>query len=144
MKRVEVIARFRKMSIEAVWQILTDVEKYPQWVCFVKRVRVYGTGEGSRWDDVTVIAWIPLTMRHTVISCKNNKEYTLILPLYFGGHMKQEYTLSRDNDGYSLLKALITYDFGNKFLNNMVGVILNPRLRKMLETSFCNIGAEIV
>ncbi len=143
MTTITVTALSKNITLEKAWEFLTDIEKYPQRVKYLKKVKIYGTGKGSRWDDITTILWIPLKMRHTVTAYEKYHHYCFELPLFFGGTMKQEYLLSEKNRNDTIIKSTITYDLGNKFLNNTIGTILKYRLKKMLESSIKNTGAEI-
>jgi ribosome-associated toxin RatA of RatAB toxin-antitoxin module len=141
MKKLKVAGRSKNISIEKAWQIVTDIEKYPQRVKYVKKVEIYGIGEGSQWDDITQILWIPIKIRHTVTSAIKNKEYEFSIRLYFGGTMKQKYTLSKENQE-TIIQGIIIFDLGNKLINNTLGVILKHRLKKMLVSSFQIFGGE--
>lgn len=142
MRTLTITARSKNIPLEKAWDLVTDIEKYPQRVKYVKKVKSYGTGIGSQWDDVTTILWIPLRMRHTVKSIEKNKEYSFVIPLHFGGYMEQKYTLSWEDDK-SITRALIKYDLGNKFLNATIGSILKKRLKNMLISSFQKTGGEV-
>lgn len=142
MKKLKIAARSKNISIEKAWEIVTDIKKYPQKVKYVKKVEVYGVGEGSQWDDITQILWIPIKIRHTVTSVIKNREYVFAIRLYFGGVMKQKYTLSKENNE-TIIQGIITFDLGSKLINNTLGVILKHRLKKMLISSFQIFGGEV-
>ncbi len=144
MKTVNVVAQTKNLSLDSAWKLITEIEKYPQRVKYVKKVKVYGAGVGSQWEDLTTILWIPLTMRHTITSFKKNEEYGFTIPLSFGGVMKQNYIISKEKRDAVTIKGSITYDLGNKFLNNTIGSILNRRLKKMLLSSIRNIDGEVL
>lgn len=143
MTTTEVIVHTKKIPLEQAWDIITDIDKFPQRVKYVKKVKVFGTGIGSEWDDITTILWIPLQMRHTVKSFNKNKEYSFIIRFHPGGYMEQKYSLSQKDQG-SIIQALIKFDLGNKFLNTTLAPILKKRLRNMLTSSFQKLGGEIV
>lgn len=143
MKTIKVTAKSNKISLENAWSLITEIEKYPSRVKFVKKVKVYGRGEGSRWDDVTTILWVPLTMHHTVTSYKKNKEYSFKIPLGLGGKMRQKYILIKETPNTIKVDGSITYDLGSKLLNKTIGIILQRRLKKMLVSSIQNIGGEV-
>ncbi len=132
----------KNISLEKAWDLITDIEKFPQRVKYVKKVRVFGTGVGSEWDDITTILWIPMRMRHTVKSFDKNKEYSFIIRFLSNGHMEQKYAISQ-KDGKSIIQALVTYDLGNKLLNMTLGSILKKRLENMLVSSFQKTGGEV-
>lgn len=144
MKTVKVETQTKNLSLEKAWELITDIEKYPQRVRYVKKVKVRGAGVGSQWEDLTTILWIPIKMQHTITSFKKNKEYGFTIPLSFGGIMKQNYIISKEKQNAVTIKGSITYDLGNKFLNNTIGSILNRRLKKMLLTSIRNIDREVL
>jgi ribosome-associated toxin RatA of RatAB toxin-antitoxin module len=143
MTTIEVTTHTKNIPLEKAWDIITDVEKFPQRVKYVKKVKVLGEGTGSEWYDLTTILWIPMWMRHKVTALKKNNEYGFIIPLSLGGYMEQKYSLSPKNEG-SIIQALITFNLGNKFLNATVGVILENRLKNMLTFSFQKLGGEII
>lgn len=143
MKTINITLHLKNMPLNKAWDMITDIEKYPQRVKYVKKVKVYGAGLGSEWDDVTTILWIPMRMRHTVNSLIKNKEYGFTIPLYFGGTMVQKYTLS-EKDHESVINGSITFDLGNKILNAALGPILENRLKNMLISSFQKTGGEII
>lgn len=132
----------KNISLEKAWDLITDIEKFPQRVKYVKKVKVFGTGVGSKWDDITTILWIPMRMRHTVKSFDKNKEYSFIIRFPSNGQMEQKYTISQ-KDGESIIQALVTYDLGNKLLNMTLGSILKKRLENMLVSSFQKTGGEV-
>jgi hypothetical protein len=144
MLTVTVSARSKDLSLDKAWKLLTDIEKYPQRIKYVKKVVVHDTGVGSQWDDITTILWIPLKMPHTVISSKKNREYSFEVPLLFGGIMKQKYCLSSESATSTLIYCSITYDLGLKILNRTIGLILKRRLKSMLESSLEKFGGEII
>lgn len=143
MRSVTLTVRTEKHAIDEVWDLLTDVEKYPQRVRYVKQVKVYGRGEGSRWDDTTTILWVPMKMKHTVISLRKNKEYSFEIPLYPGGGMRQKYTLMQGGRKSVIIKANITYTLGNRFFNGVFGGLLNKRLKNMLESTIQFVDGEV-
>lgn len=143
MRSVEVKAKAKNITIEEAWKLITDIENYPKRVKYVKKVKSYGTGVGSQWDDVTAILWFPLTLHHTVTACKKNKEYSFMVPLQFGGKMYQTYTLVKEPSGSVKFNGIITYDLGNKILNNTIGTILDGKLKKMLVSTVRTIGAQV-
>lgn len=144
MKTVRITACSTKISLENAWNLITDIEKYPQRVKYVKKVKVYGRGVGAFWEDITSILWIPIKIQHTITAYKKNKEYSFTIPLSFGGRMTQKYMLLKENPKKIIVKGLITYDLGSKILNDTIGTILKPRLKKMLISSLQGVGAEII
>lgn len=133
----------KNIPLEKAWEIITDVEKFPQRVKYVQKVKVFGEGVGSEWDDITTILWVPQKMRHTVTSLKKNSEYAFIIHFLAKGSMEQRYTISQKDQG-SIIQAFIKFDLGNKFLNKTLGPILKNRLENMLVTSFQKLGGEII
>lgn len=142
MKTIKITLHSKNTPLEKTWRILTDIEKYPRRVKYVKKTKIYGTGIGSRWDDITTILWIPMRMRHTVKSFDKNKEYSFIIRFLANGHMEQKYEISQ-KDGTAIIQALVTYDLGNKLLNMTLGSILEKRLKNMLVSSFQKTGGEV-
>lgn len=132
----------KNISLEKAWDLITDIEKFPQRVKYVKKVKAFGTGVGSEWDDITTILWIPMRMRHTVKSFDKNKEYSFIIRFLSNGYMEQKYAISQ-KEGKAIIQALVTYDLGNKLLNMTLGSILKKRLENMLVSSFQKLGAEV-
>ncbi|MBU3978980.1 hypothetical protein KJ980_04995 [Patescibacteria group bacterium] len=139
---IKITGHSNKIDLETAWNKIIDIEKYPQRVKYVKKVKVHNTGLGSKWDDITTILWIPIKMRHTVNYLQKNKEYGFKVYMYFGGCMEQKYTLSQ-KDKKLIIHALITFDLGNKLLNASLGFVLKKRLRNMLISNFKKNGAEI-
>lgn len=135
MNTIKITLQSKNLTLEKAWKLITEIEKYPQKVKYVKKVEIYGEGVGSKWDDTTTILLIPLKMRHTITSWDKNKEYSFNIPLYFGGYMKQKYILSQ-KDKIVIIEGLITYDLGNNFLNKTIGAILSRRLKTMVLSSF--------
>lgn len=143
MTTIKITIFYKNTPPKKTWDMITNIEKYPQYVKFVKKVKLYGTGIGSQWDDITTILWLPLKMHHTVNSFLENKEYGFIVHLPIGGYMEQKYTFSQKDQGTSI-QALVTYDFENKFFNATIGSILKGRLENMLISTFRKTGAEIL
>lgn len=139
---IEITGHSDKISLDSAWDQITDIEKYPQRVRYVKKIKIHNTGIGSKWDDITTILWIPLKMRHTVNYLQKNKEYGFKVDIFFNGCMEQKYTLSQ-KDKELIIHALITFDLKNKFLNATLGSILKKRLSNMLISTFQKTGAEI-
>ncbi len=144
MKSVSITVRTKKQAIDKVWDLLTDIEKYPKRVKYVKKVTVYGTSEGSVWDDTTTILWVPMKMKHTITTLRKNKEYSFDIPLYFGGVMKQKYVLRQEDRESVIIKASITYTLGNRFFNQTIGKLLNKRLKNMLESTVQFVDGEVL
>jgi len=142
MKPIKITMHSKNISLEKAWDLITDIEKFPQRVKYVKKVKVFGTGVGSEWDDITTILWIPMRMRHTVKSFDKNKEYSFIIRFLSNGYMEQKYAISQ-KDGKSTIQALVTYDLGNKLLNITLGSILKKRLENMLVSSFQKTGGTV-
>ena len=143
MNIISVRVRTKNKDIDKVWSILTDIKSYPKRVKFVKKVDIYGKSAGSKWDDTTTILWVPMKMKHTVIAFQKNKEYSFEIPLYFGGKMKQEYKLIKEGSQGVVIKGIVSYTLGNRFLNKTIGVLLNRRLRNMLLSSVQFVEGEV-
>jgi uncharacterized membrane protein len=141
---MSITVRSTKVPVEKVWEALIDIEKYPERVKFVKKVKIYGQGEGSRWDDTTTILWFPLTLKHTITALKKNKEYSFEIPLSSTGVMRQKYLIRQDNGEGVIVEGTISYDLGNKLLNMTLSPILKKRLRNMLESSVRFIEGEVI
>ena len=145
MNTVEVTMQINRLTLDEIWDILTDIEKYPQRVKYVKKVKIRGElKEGTCWEDTTAILWIPQKMTHTITSFKKNKEYSFSVPLYFGGIMTQTYQISTGQQKATLIKGTISYDCKNKFANRLTKIILNPKLKDMLESTFKSFDGNIL
>jgi hypothetical protein len=145
MKTVSVRVRSTKISIDKLWQIMIDIEKYPQRVKFVRSTTVYGKiEEGAVWDDTTTILWFPLRLKHVITDFKKNSEYSFDLPLHFGGWMRQRYTLKEESSKAVIITGTITYDLGNPVLNVVFSSLLGMRLKNMLESSVQFVDGEVI
>lgn len=144
MYSLKITAVSEDISTEKAWTLLTEIETYPKKIKFIKKVKVYGTGKGSRWDDLTTILWIPLLMHHTVTSFKQNAEYAFHIPLKTGGFMDHKYIITKNNQKGAKVDMIVTFDLGNKFLNITLGILLKQRLKDMLISSIMREGTGII
>lgn len=143
MQKLIVSGRSTSISLDTAWELITDIKNYPKRIMFVKKVKIYGLGKGSQWDDLTTILWFPLKMRHTITSFKKNAEYSFYIPIQTGGFMKQKYILTQESKKCVKIEITVTFDLGNYILNSIFGTILKQRLKKMLISSIQNVGAEL-
>jgi hypothetical protein len=85
---------FINASIETVWEILTDFDKYPYWNPFIESI------EGNVSPGEILIAKIAgLEFKPTVISSIKNKELRWVKQLYFGGLLESEHIFQCIDNG---------------------------------------------
>lgn len=141
MESVKIKAQTESLTREKVWDLLIDIEKYPERVKFVKKIEIHGVGKGSKWDDTTTILWLPLTMHHTVKNFVKNEEYSFSLPIWGGGSMEQAYTIKEEGKKV-IVEAVVNFTLGHEIFNLTIGKILKARLKEMLISAVLSVGGE--
>jgi len=119
-------------SVDLVWKYYSSIHNYPAYVPFLKKIIMTDpVAEGSYWEDVTVILWIPMTIPHIITSLKPQQEISFTMTLPFHGTMSHVYGVKKHGEG-SRVQCTITFDLGNPVINFLLGALLERRLRYMV------------
>jgi short-subunit dehydrogenase/uncharacterized protein YndB with AHSA1/START domain len=79
-------------SAERVWEVLTDVERWPTWYRACRWVRIEGSGESFRWKAH------PVRLRSSVVSSERPNMFAFVAD-GLGVHADRTFTLRRSPDG---------------------------------------------
>lgn len=143
MKTLAMRIATEQLSIETIWQRVSEIETYPKRIKYCQRVFDIDIREGGHYTDVTTLLWVPITIRHTIESIKQLTEIKYFLTLPGGGVSQQMYHFSHEH-GKAVLVAKVTFDLGHPILTETIGVILKYRLVRMLRSAFPEIKAELL
>lgn len=125
-----------------VWEMVSDIKNWPDYVEFVKWIKLAGpVHEGTYFDDLTVILWIPVKIRHKII--KIEKERELLLEAYMPyrkGLMYQSVLIKKQG---KLTEVVIEIKFEINFLFDLlIGWLVQFRLNQMVVRTLKNIIRE--
>jgi ribosome-associated toxin RatA of RatAB toxin-antitoxin module len=130
MRTLRLAGTTRILSAEQIWDRISQVENYPQYVKFCRSVTAEMGESGPRYTDVTTLLWVPLSIEHEVVLSKPGEELHYYLPLPLGGKMWHVYRIKQQGDEAEL-QADIRFDLGNPIFNHTVGRVLKRRLEQM-------------
>lgn len=131
MRRVEVSAT-TIISKQKLWSYITDLNRYPRHVKFVKKVNYdRPLSLGSTFSDITTIALVPIKITHTVDIFQKEKILGFYVNMPLTGFMKQRVKIMETKEG-NQLKLSIEFDFQNKLFDIIFGRFLEKRVREML------------
>lgn len=132
MRKVSALGLIR-IPPHKLWDLITDLEKYPRYVKFVKSVYpITRLKKGSEFTDVTKIVWVPITINHTVDIYEKNKKLGFFVKMPLGGEMYQRVVLMPEKEG-TQVEMWIEFTHGNAIFDFFAGPILSKRLKEMLE-----------
>lgn len=135
-----VVENITSLKIDKVWELLTDIKSYPQYMEFVREVKAPKVfKEGVCWSDITNIFWIPLEIKHKIIKIEKNKKFIYELFLPMGGTMMEEIGLTVSGKG-TKIHSEIKFTFKNRLVDFVLGSLLKKRLREMLKGTFRNLS----
>jgi ribosome-associated toxin RatA of RatAB toxin-antitoxin module len=131
MRKVEVKGE-TSLSKEQIWRLITDLERYPKHVKFVKTVSFNKPlALKSQFSDITTIAYIPLKVTHTVDVFEKEKSLGFYVKMPLTGHMIQRVNISSRSDKRELHLS-IEFDFQNRLFDLAFGRFLEKRINEML------------
>lgn len=124
------------------WELLTDVKTYPEYLKFVKKVRVLAPlNKNGAWEDKHTVLFIPLTTRHKVTEYIFGKKITFCLNLPFSGTVIEKLEVEGIGKG-----SKITFTFEiftpNRIYDFILGSILEKRLKILIEDLVLRIQAQ--
>lgn len=127
------------LSEEELWQLFIDISNYPKYIKFVQKTELKSEKliPGAIWYDWTTILFVPMKIKHIVVSVKPRSEIGFDVTLIFGGIMQQRFSFSGDSNR-TLIKGQISFDLKNNFMSKILGGFLQKRLQEMLEGSLEN------
>ncbi len=125
-------------SAERVWDLLTDVEKWPSWYRACRWVRVEPTGNAASTPGAARPAsfrWKahPVELRSTVVAADRPRSFTFVADAR-GLHAERTFTLRLAPDGLSTLVASHETQVG--LLPRLGRAFLAPRLHAANQTMF--------
>ena len=127
-------------SLERVWNLLTDVERWPSWYRACRWVRVESpAGEGQR----LVFRWKahPVELRSTVVSADRPQSFAILADTP-GLHAERRFTLRRTPDG--LATVVISDETQVGPLARLGRAFLAPRLRAANQAMFDDLARVAV
>lgn len=140
MRTISLEQSLSNVSVFDFWSYLISVEKYPEYIPYVKKTIVEEEIKvGSTWYDVTRILWVPMRLKHTTLSVIPYKEMSFHVHIPLKGKMKQQYIINKE-DGKITATAKAEFYLGNRFIDMFLGPILKKRLEKMMLGSLANIN----
>jgi ribosome-associated toxin RatA of RatAB toxin-antitoxin module len=135
MRKVVMQGKSKTHSHEELWKLAADLEKYPEWVKFCKKVTITEIKEGETFYDVTTLLWIPLKIEHVITKLNPHEDIHFFIKLPGGGKMWHRFAFKQDGQ-HGLVVADISFDLGNKLYNATVGYVLEKRWENLLRHSF--------
>lgn len=120
-------------SIERVWDLLTDVERWPSWYRACRWVRVESTGGAA--SRVLSFRWKahPVTLRSTVVASDRPRTFAIIAD-GFGVHADRTFTLRPTPNGLSTV--VISHETQVGLLPRLARKFLARRLRAANQSMF--------
>lgn len=120
------------LSSDKLWSLITDLNNYPKHVKFLKKIEFEKPlSLGSKFSDITTIAFVPLKVVHTVDVFEENKRLGFFVQMPVKGFMKQTVNiLSRK--GKSEVELSVDFDFQNAIFELVFGTFLERRIKEML------------
>lgn len=123
---------------EEIWKIFSDVGNYPRYIKHCYTARLLGPfKEGSTWYDWSTVVYLPLKVTHKIIKVDPQRELIYKIDLIDGGEIWQYVTLEEVN-GKTKVNLMITIDFKNKLVDNLIGPIVYSRNKNMLQATIDN------
>ena len=120
---------------EKVWNLLTNLQNYPKYFKYIKRVFYVGElKKGSNWLDLATVVYFPALVLHRVTQFEKEKRLEFYVPLLIGKIVETIDLSERNNKTY--VKAVVVYDYGPIF-----GPIFNKIFEKRF-TEMINEGIE--
>jgi coniferyl-aldehyde dehydrogenase len=121
-----------RASAERVWDLLTDVERWPSWYRACRWVRVESTGSTGR---PTAFRWKahPVELRSTVVASERPRSFTFVAD-GLGVHAERTFTLRPTPDGLSTV--VVSHETQVGPLPWLGRVYLAPRLHAVNQVMF--------
>jgi ribosome-associated toxin RatA of RatAB toxin-antitoxin module len=131
------------LSIDHLWSLLLEISNYPKYIKFLQKAELVGgrIEVGAVWYDWTTILFLPMKIKHTVVSITPKEEIGFDVDLIFGGIMQQRFVFSPRGSS-TQIQGQISFDFRNKLVDKILGQFLQKRLQEMLEGSLENFKKE--
>ena len=125
-----------RASAERVWDLLTDVERWPSWYRACRWVRVESTGRAGRPVSFRWKAH-PVELRSTVVT--NDRPHTFgIIADGRGVHAVRTFTIRPTLDGLS--SVVVSHETQVGWLPWLGRVVLAPRLHAANQADVCGSG----
>ena len=121
-----------RASAERVWDLLSDVERWPAWYRACKWVKIDSTDRGGRAATFTWKAH-PVVLRTTVTAMERPHTFAFIAKAR-GFHAVRRFTLRPSLDGGSTV--VVSYETQVGIFPWLGRVILGPRLRSANQVMF--------
>ena len=115
-----------RASAERLWDLLTDVERWPSWYCACQWVRIEAPGS-FRWKAH------PVTLRSTVVTSVRPHVFAITAD-GLGVHAERSFTLRPAPDGLSTV--VVSHETQVGPLPRLGHVFLGPRLRAVNQEMF--------
>lgn len=130
------------IPVTKVWELFSDVNNYPRYVYFVKKIKAsLPLTVGSRWEDTSTVFFLPLKFNHEMVSIKEKEEFSfkVFIP---NGQMVQSYNFSGDSEKSTVL-VQIDFGFNNRLIDKLIGPFWQMRLEKMLNKTISQLGKNL-
>ncbi len=125
-----------RASAERVWDLLTDVERWPSWYRACRWVRVESTGDAGRPLSFRWKAH-PVVLRSTVVTSDRPHTFAIIADGR-GVHAVRTFTLRPALDGVSTV--VVSHETQIGWLPWLGRVVVAPRLRAANDEMFANLA----
>lgn len=126
-------------SPERIWDVLTDVEKWPSWYRACRWVRVESVGTG---DQPMIFSWKahPVELRSSV-TARNRPGSFVITADGLGVHADRAFTIRPTSDGQS--SVVVSYETQVGLLPWFGRLIVAPRLRQANQVMFADLARAV-
>jgi short-subunit dehydrogenase len=116
---------------ERVWELLTDVERWPTWYRACRWVRLDSDGRGFRWKAH------PVTLRSKVVASERPKSFAIVADARFI-HAERAFTVRPAADGRSTI--VVSHETQVGPMAWLGRLLLAPRLRRANDAMFADLA----
>lgn len=121
-----------------LWEIITEINRYPNYIKFVYWARINGRFEaGSTWTDLSTILFIPILVRHEIMKIRTGRKVLYLIKLPFGGKIMQIFEIKQKQKTTDM-SIEIVIDLKNPILDSVLGKFLERRTKFMLNSTLEN------
>ena len=142
MKTLSLSKKFHA-SKEQSWELLSNIEAYPQFVPFIRNVTLSGPlEEGMIWFDTTTLLWISQRVSHKMEIVKEYEQLVFSVPI-IGGVVTEAYQISSEGDK-TIITMNISVHMKHWVLEETFGRILLSRFHNMLTKTLENLDKQLL
>ena len=132
------ISREYSASISQGWHLLTGIERYPQFVPFIREITPTGPfKEGMVWYDTTNLLWVTQRISHKVELIDKNKRLVFSVPVQ-GGQVLEDFRLEKIGEK-TKISMTVSVSLSSWLVEETVGRVLAARFKIMLGKTLENL-----